>query len=433
MAAVDSSKVDERKMPPSEDWCRECHPDLPTHKHRPDGSLRVLRADGTVSIVINHNLSVLFQTTSELPAVESLEALKVVKQTFCLNGVLQCGSCLPSCPPLKNDFCMMRKSDVDEGAKKFSSSPSKEWCRNCSPNLPAHKPREDGSCLMQKSDEVEGLKEFKFSSSSSEDEDWCKKCNSNLPPHKHREDGSWLVKTAVGAEVIEGLAFSCPDGRVINMPVSSIFESPNLTGKPLDPMAVLAALKQYQHKLPKSVAESLCQNAQKMTPSTPCTASTGRGGDENWDLDKALEFIEGTEAAPQSNKKAKKKKKKVLSEKSEHVLEQKNNIESTSNEEEKNNTIESQPKGDARTERVNSEPLKDGCKQRSATPPVGEVKGGSSRCFESENSRSRPSVLSSPPGIAGDVEELEAPRNLKVEPMESKVKGRSICSLFAVP
>ena len=173
-----------------------------------------------------------------------------------------------------------------------------------------------------------------------------------------------------------------------------------------------------------------------MAPSTPCTASTGRGGDENWDLEKALEFIEGTEAAPQSNKKAKKKKKKALSEKSEHVWEQKINIDSTSNEEEKNNTIESHPKGDTRTEKVNSDPLKDGCKQRSETPPVGEVKGGiggSSRCFESENSRSKPSVLSCPPGIDGDVEELEAPRNLKVEPMESKVKGRSLCSLFAVP
>ena len=38
----------ERKMPPSEDWCKECHPDLPTHNHQHDGSCRVLHVNGTV-------------------------------------------------------------------------------------------------------------------------------------------------------------------------------------------------------------------------------------------------------------------------------------------------------------------------------------------------------------------------------------------------
>ena len=162
-----------------------------------------------------------------------------------------------------------------------------------------------------------------------------------------------------------------------------------------------------------------------MAPPTPRTASPGRKGGENWDLDKALEFIEGAKSAPQSNKKAKKKKKKLTGG-SGDKLEQINTTEdSTSNEEQKNNTIESHPKGNTTsTARVNSDSLKDGCMQKSETLPVGEVKGGTSGL---SYLRSKPSVLSCPPGVAGNVEESEAPRNLKVEamqaPMESKVKG----------
>ena len=58
-------------------------------------------------------------------------------------------------------------------------------------------------------------------------------------------------------------------------------------------------------------------------PPLQCAAGPGKGGGENWDLNKALEFIEGAKAAPQSNKKVKKKKKK-LAEGSGEKLEQKN-------------------------------------------------------------------------------------------------------------
>ena len=59
MAEVGSPKKDEkeiskRKTPPSdEDWCKNCPPDLPSHKHQPDGSCNILRADGTV-YKLNH-------------------------------------------------------------------------------------------------------------------------------------------------------------------------------------------------------------------------------------------------------------------------------------------------------------------------------------------------------------------------------------------
>ena len=58
MAEVGSPKKDEkeiskRKTPPSdEDWCKNCPPDLPSHKHQPDGSCNILRANSTV-----HNLN----------------------------------------------------------------------------------------------------------------------------------------------------------------------------------------------------------------------------------------------------------------------------------------------------------------------------------------------------------------------------------------
>ena len=85
----------------------------------------------------------------------------------------------------------------------------------------------------------------------------------------------------------------------------------------------------------------------------------------------------------------------------------------------------SQPKGDRSPERVNSDFSKDRCKQRSET--VGEEKNGnsgSSQFFESENLRSKPSVLSCPPDIAGDVEvkAMLAPMESKVENCREKVQ-----------
>ena len=63
--------------------------------------------------------------------------------------------------------------------------------------------------------------------------------------------------------------------------------------------------------------------AQKMAPSTPCTESPGGKGDENWDLDKVLEFIQDAKTVPETKKKVKKKKKK-LAEVSGDNLEQNN-------------------------------------------------------------------------------------------------------------
>merc|ERR1719397_1201519 len=90
------------------------------------------------------------------------------------------------------------------------------------------------------------------------------------------------------------------------------------------------------------------------------TESPGRKNDESWDIDKALDFIEGDQAAPQTNKKAKKKKKKLVEECGEKVKQENTSPASHSGE----NTSD---------ERANSDLLKDACKQRSVA--VGEVVG----------------------------------------------------------
>ena len=111
------------------------------------------------------------------------------------------------------------------------------------------------------------------------------------------------------------------------------------------------------------------QNAQKVAPSTSCTASPAKKSDKNWDLEKALAFIEGHKAAPETKKKSMKKNKKLAEESGD----------------------------DTSIVRSNSDLLKDGCKQNSEAG--GEVRSpcGSSKCFESENLRSTPSVLRHPP------------------------------------
>ena len=47
--------------------------------------------------------------------------------------------------------------------------------------------------------------------------------------------------------------------------------------------------------------------AQKMAPSTPCTESLGGKGDENWDLNKALEFIEDAKTVPETKSRRRKR------------------------------------------------------------------------------------------------------------------------------
>ena len=63
----------------------------------------------------------------------------------------------------------------------------------------------------------------------------------------------------------------------------------------------------------------------KTAPLASCTSSPGRKSDESWDIDKALEFIEGNQGVPQTNKKAKKKKKKLVEESGEKVRQDNNN------------------------------------------------------------------------------------------------------------
>ena len=131
-----------------------------------------------------------------------------------------------------------------------------------------------------------------------------------------------------------------------------------------------------------------------MAPSTSCTASPAKKSDKNWDLEKALEFIEGHTAAPETKKKSKKKNKKLAEKYGD----------------------------DTSIVRSNSDLLKYGCKQNSEAGREVRSPCGSSKCFESEYLRSTPSVLSCAPGIAG---EWEAPGNLVVEAMLAQKKSNA--------
>ena len=230
--------------PPPEDWCGKCHPNLPPHKHQPDGSCRVLRADGTVckfNFACWNGVS-----ASELFASPECDgdALKLKRQ-MCEAGVVQCGSCFPNCPPFLENCCK----------------------RNCHTKLPTE---EDDFCLMQKSDGIEEeLKKQKFSSSSSKYEDWCIKCIPNLPPHKHQEDGSCLVKTTEGTEEFRGLTLVRADGTKSYISASRFFQQSNeghiINGRPLPPLADMAALKTLLLSIPDSWRTSLTSKRPKRT------------------------------------------------------------------------------------------------------------------------------------------------------------------------
>ena len=207
----------QRKMPPYEGWCGKCHTKLPPHKHQLDRSCLVLRADGTVckfNVACWNGVG-----ASELFAFTGSdeEALKLKRQ-MCEAGVVQCGSCIPFCPPFLENCCK----------------------RNCHTKLSAE---EADSCLMQKSDQiVDELRKLKFSSSSSEDEDWCRKCKPSLPPHKHQGDGSYLVKTTDGTEEFYGFTLERADGTQSKMSAFAVFQKTPAAWL-AHPVANMAALK----------------------------------------------------------------------------------------------------------------------------------------------------------------------------------------------
>ena len=92
-----------------------------------------------------------------------------------------------------------------------------------------------------------------------------------------------------------------------------------------------------------------------------------------------------------------------------------------------NNSPASHSEENTSDERANSDLLKDACKQRSVA--VGEVVDGirspcsSSQYFESENSRTMPSIMSCSHGKAGDAGELKASMNFKVEARQASVES----------
>jgi len=196
----------------------------------------------------------------------------------------------------------------------------------CQSELP---PQEDVTSFLQKSDGVENgtIKKsiivstrdnLAFSSSNSKDENWCRKCNPNLPPHEHQPGGSVLVKTAEGAEEIRTLTYVLSDGKHLKMSVSYLFKEglqPILLGQPLYPLADMGDLEQLICDTEEAFRASITQSPR-----------------ENWDLDKALEFIEGVKAAPQTKKKAKKKKKKLTEEPGEQVKQKNNALDNHSEE-----------------------------------------------------------------------------------------------------
>ena len=202
-------------MPPSVELCENCHPDLPLHKHQDSGSCLVKSAKGnvtefnlmcrrsngkvvTISAADLCHLSkeemLVTADASELFALSKHDdkALNFLKGQLCSAGLVQCETCVPSCPPLSEN--------------KDLSSP----------------------CMVQNS-EVKELKEFKFSCSSSKDQDCnvemdrCKNCHPNLPPHKHQEDGSCLVKNTNGLEEFKELSFDVGNGNELAIPASVIF------------------------------------------------------------------------------------------------------------------------------------------------------------------------------------------------------------------
>ena len=131
--------------------------------------------------------------------------------------------------------------------------------------------------------------------------DWCKKCNSNLPPHKHMEDGCCLVKSSAGIKGWYGydnVTLRRKDGaEQCIFPQSFLFERgieylALLAGKKLPPLADLESLQQF------------------LLPLSSEKKGDGKGDEkteENWNLESAMAFIEGTKAAHQDNKKSKKK------------------------------------------------------------------------------------------------------------------------------
>jgi len=393
-------------MPPSEKWCENCHPDLPLHKHQNSGSCLVKSAKGSViefnlmcqrsngEVVpinaadlchLSNEEMLVTADASELFALSKhdAKALNFLKSQLCSAGLMQCGTCVPTCPPLSENKDISRKDHS---------------------KLPLHR-HEDGSGMVSKTEVKEELNKFKFSSSESESEDWCRSCHPNLPPHKHQKDGSCLVKDTDGLEEFRELPIVVSGGMELTLPASAIFQAARggLGDIATRPMANLTILKRCTTAAVQlySMSESFnsfmmssgmfnCSSAahkrNSKSPLPPSSQSSRRRNEEDWDLDEALKFVEGGKEAPLSTKKAKKKKKKLAEKSDEKVKE-------------KNNTLDDHSEEDKLIERSSKADL--ACKQESES--VVETTDGNRSCHDasqlcgSDDWRPKPSLQSSPP------------------------------------
>jgi len=403
-------------MPPSEKWCENCHPDLPLHKHQNCGSclvkstkgnvvkfnLMCRRSNGKVVTISAADLCHLSKEemlvtadASELFALSKhdVKAMNFLKGQLCSAGLVQCGTCVPSCPPLSED---------------------KDPARETHSKLPLHR-HEDGSGMEQKPEVEEELKKFKFSSLGSESKDWCKNCHPNLPPHKHQEDGSCLVKSTDGLEEFRELSVDVGGGTEVTLPASAIFPGNtarcslgNILPCPMVNLSMLircATVAVQLHSIEESFNSSLMSSAGKTSSKPPFLPSSERGNDENWDLDEALEFIEGGKGDPPTTKKAKKKKKK-LTEKSDAEMKKKSNH--------------------SEDDILKSDHEEGPFKHESEL--VVETTGGMRSPLGaslSESRRPEPSVQSCPPPIktTGHVGESDTPKNLRSKYEKGPGKG----------
>ena len=112
-------------MPPSAKWCKICHPDLPLHEHQDNGSCLVKSANGYVTefnlmcrmskrevlALSAADQRLITADASKLFALSKhdAKALKFLKLKLCSAGLVQCGTCLPSCPPLSGNKDLSRK------------------------------------------------------------------------------------------------------------------------------------------------------------------------------------------------------------------------------------------------------------------------------------------------------------------------------------